>query len=78
MKSPIVEIASPSTAFNSAEAFQEYRADAAAYERAVSEYTQGTLHEENLWRALAGLGFGVDEIEWHVDNPGKRMSQSFV
>ena len=48
------------------------------YERAVREYAQGTLREENLWRALAGLGFGVDEIEWHVDNPGQRMSQSFV
>jgi hypothetical protein len=78
MKFPLVDIASPSTAFNNAEVFQENRADAAAYERAVREYAQGALREENLWRALAGLGFGVDEIEWHVDNPGKRMSQSFV
>ena len=76
MKFPIV--ASPSTALNDAEAFQEHRAEAAAYERAVREYAQGTLHEENLWRILAGLGFGVDEIEWHVDNPGKRMSQEAV
>jgi hypothetical protein len=78
MKFPIVDIASPSTAFNDADAFQDYRADVAIYERAVREYAQGTLREENLWRALAGLGFGVDEIEWHVDNPGQRMSQSFV
>ena len=78
MKFPIVDIASPSTACNNAEAFQEDRADVAAYERAVREYAQGTLREENLWRALAGLGFGVDEIEWHVDNPGKRMLQSFI
>ena len=71
-------VASPSTALNDAEAFQEHRADAAAYERAVREYAQGALHEENLWRTLAGLGFSVDEIEWHVDNPGKRMSQEAV
>jgi hypothetical protein len=78
MKFPLVDIASPGTAFNNAEVFQEDGADAAAYERAVREYAQGTLREENLWRALAGLGFGVDEIEWHVDNPGKRMSRDFV
>jgi hypothetical protein len=78
MKFPLADIAPPNTAFNNAEVFQEDRADAAAYERAVRAYAQGALHEENLWRALAGLGFGVDEIEWHVDNPGKRMSQSFV
>jgi hypothetical protein len=48
------------------------------FERAVREYAQGALHEENLWRTLAGLGFGVDEIEWHVDNSGKRMSQEAV
>ena len=68
-------VASLSTALNDAEAFQEHRAD---YERTVREYAQGALHEENLWRTLAGLGFGVDEIEWHVDNPGKRMSQEAV
>ena len=78
MKIPLVDITSLSTAFSNAKASQEYRADAAAYERAVREYAQGTLREESLWRALAGLGFGVDEIEWHVDNPGKRMSQSFI
>jgi hypothetical protein len=78
MKFPIVDIASPNTAFSDADASQDYRADAAVYERAVREYAQGSLREENLWRALAGLGFGVDEIEWHVDNPGKRMSQGFV
>jgi hypothetical protein len=71
-------VASPSSVLNDTEAFQEHHADAAAYERAVREYAQGALHEENLWRTLAGLGFGVDEIEWHVDNPGKRMSQEAV
>ena len=78
MRFPIIDNALSSAAFNNAKAFQEHRADAAAYERAVREYAQGTLHEEYLWRALAGLGFGVDEIEWHVDNPGKRMTQVFV
>lgn len=78
MRFPLIDNTSPRTAFNTAEAFQEDHADTATYERTVREYAQGTLHEDNLWRALAGLGFGVDEIEWHVDNPGKRMTQVFV
>jgi hypothetical protein len=44
----------------------------------VDAYADGALHEDNVWRALAGLGFAADEIQWHINHPGKRMVQSFT
>ena len=78
MKLPMVDITSPNCFYTDAEAFQAYRADAMKYELIVDAYADGALHEDNVWRALAGLGFAADEIQWHINHPGKRMVQSFT
>lgn len=78
MKLPMVDITLPNCFYTDAEAFQAYRADATKYELIVDAYADGALHEDNVWRALAGLGFAADEIQWHINHPGKRMVQSFT
>jgi hypothetical protein len=78
VKLPIVDITSPTCFFTDAEAFQAHRADASRYQLVVDAYADGALHEDNVWHALAGLGFAVDEIEWHINHPGKRMVQNFT
>jgi hypothetical protein len=74
----MVDITLPNCFYTDAEAFQAYRADATKYELIVDAYADGALHEDNVWRALAGLGFAADEIQWHINHPGKRMVQSFT
>jgi len=78
VKLPMVDITLPNCFYTDAEAFQAYRADATKYELIVDAYADGALHEDNVWRALAGLGFAADEIQWHINHPGKRMVQSFT
>jgi hypothetical protein len=78
VKLPMVDLTSPTCFFTDAEAFQAYRADSTKYQLVVDAYADGALHEDNVWHALAGLGFAVDEIEWHINHPGKRMVQNFT
>ena len=77
MKLPMLDITSPTSFFTDAEAFQAYRAEATRYQLVIDAYADGALHEDNVWHALAGLGFAVDEIELHINHPGKRMAQNF-
>jgi len=77
VKLPMPDITSPTSFFTDAEAFQALRADATRYQLVIDAYADGALHEDNVWQALAGLGFAVDEIEWHINHPGKRMAHNF-
>jgi hypothetical protein len=44
------------------------------YERIVS----ADLDDAERWEALAALGYDYAEIQWHLDRPGKLMSQGFA
>jgi hypothetical protein len=48
-------------------------AEACAYERAVREYAEDRC-EIDLWDVLEPLGWLPDEIQWHIDHPGGRIS----
>jgi len=78
VKLPMVDITSPNCFLADAETFRAYRADSTRYQLVVDAYADGALHEDNVWHALTGLGFAVDEIEWHIKHPGKRMVQNFT
>jgi hypothetical protein len=77
VKLPMLDIISPSSFFTDAETLQAYRAEASRYQLVIDAYADGALLEDNVWHALAGLGFAADEIEWHINHPGKRMTQNF-
>ena len=67
----------PGAVFDSAAALAEFRSDAERYEAAVSAYAAGG-DEADLWEALGRLGVNRLEIQWHVDQPGKRMRRGFA
>jgi hypothetical protein len=45
------------------------------YGTAVRDYARGNLDEAELWAELSELGYNSFEIEWHIANPGQRMSR---
>ena len=45
------------------------------YATAVRDYARGNLDEAELWVELTALGYNSFEIEWHIANPGRRMSR---
>ena len=45
------------------------------YATAVRDYARGNLDEAELWVGLTALGYNSFEIEWHIANPGRRMSR---
>lgn len=45
------------------------------YATAVRDYARGNLDEAELWVELVAVGYNSFEIEWHIANPGRRMSR---
>jgi len=78
VKSSMIDFVSPSWSLGNVEAFHSYRADVTKYEFVVDAYADGVVHEDHIWDALAGLDFAIEEIQWHINHPGKRMVQNFV
>lgn len=56
--------------FCNAAALRVNIAEGRAYERAVREYAEGD--------ALERLSWMPDEIQWHVDHPGERMTTGYA
>ncbi len=49
------------------------------YERAVADYEANEIDDMDFWEELSALSFfEYSEIQWHIDNPGKRMPQGFA
>jgi hypothetical protein len=53
------------------------RSPATRYENVVAAY-QIAGDEAALWEGLAALGFDERDIQWHVDNRGKRKEKAAV
>jgi len=68
----------PGACFDSAEVLAEFRTDAEAYEAVAAAFDAGALDIAEFWEELQGLGFEYDEIQWHLGNPGKRMTQGYL
>ena len=63
--------------FCNAAALRVNIAEGRAYERAVREYAEDRC-EVDLWDALERLSWMPDEIQWHVDHPGERMTTGYA
>jgi len=44
----------------------------------AAAFDAGALDIAEFWEELQGLGFEYDEIQWHLGNPGKRMTQGYL
>jgi hypothetical protein len=66
----------PGAHFFGQAAVEDHAYAATRYENCVDAY-QITGDETELWEALPALGFDRDEIQWHVDNRGRRMEQGY-
>jgi hypothetical protein len=66
----------PGAHFASAAAVTEHSHAATRYENVVAAFD--ALDETALCDGLRALGFDAKEVQWHLDNPGRRMRQGYV
>jgi hypothetical protein len=71
IKLNIIAIKWPGAVFNSLEAIESYAPHCDAIEAAIAAY-EADLCEEDLWEALKAQGFENYEVQWCIDNPGRR------
>jgi hypothetical protein len=67
----------PGAEFSGAAALTQHRHHAETYEAAIRCY-MASGDEASLWSDLAGLGIEPDEIQWHVERPGRRIRQAYA
>jgi hypothetical protein len=67
----------PGTVFFSEKAFSDNLEIESRYEAAIGDYEQNGCRED-LYQALAALGYDDASIWWHIRHRGQRMARGFI